>query len=205
MSLQVTLTQILTQPTTEALWRFRGQLLTLAEHLPEPGRQEASWTFEIVAQFYHYLAEVQSKLTAREYSRLASRLDMGSVGLLAVQDLVAERDHLMESLFLGGLSEGLMVLATLQYVKAWGAELLLAHSRAVWWLYEGLWRLSATYRPDMPAAARQQLIHNLLALARAEDTKPLLKMALLVRLFQVLLIGSLGWTASLKLEGGEEG
>jgi len=184
----------------DALWNLRIDLLALADRLPADRQGEATWTLGIARQFYGYLTELRSKMTAREYSRFASRLDMGSVGALAVQDLVTEREHLLESLFLGGLSEGLMVLATLQYIKAWEAETALVHNQAIWWLFEGLWRLSREFRPEMPAAERQRLIDALLAPVRSEETAPAVKVALLVRLFQALLIGSLAWVAPLLAE-----
>jgi len=184
----------------DALWNLRIDLLALADRLPADRQGEATWTLGIARQFYGYLTELRSKMTAREYSRFASRLDMGSVGALAVQDLVTEREHLLESLFLGGLSEGLMVLATLQYIKAWESETALVHNQAIWWLFEGLWRLSREFRPEMPAAERQRLIDALLAPVRSEETAPAVKVALLVRLFQALLIGSLAWVAPLLAE-----
>lgn len=200
MGLEATLTQVLAWPMPNALWNLRIDLLPLADRLPADRQGEATWTLEIARQFYGYLTELRSKMTAREYSRFASRLDMGSVGALAVQDLVTEREHLLESLFLGGLSEGLMVLATLQYIKAWEAETALVHNQAIWWLFEGLWRLSREFRPEMPAAERQRLIDALLAPVRSEETAPAVKVALLVRLFQALLIGSLAWVVPLLAE-----
>jgi len=202
IGLETTLSQVLALPTPETLWNLRADLLTLADRLP-PGRwEEADWTLEVVREFHSYLAELRSKMTAREYSQLASRMDMGSVGMLAIQDLVTEREHLLESLFLGGLSEGLMVLATLQYVKAWEAEMAVVHHQAIWWLFEGLWRLSREFRPEMSAYERQKLTDALLAPARSEETAPTVKVALLVRLFQALLIGSLKWIA-LSLASGD--
>ena len=200
MGLEATLTQVLARPMPDALWNLRIDLLALADRLPADRQGEATWTLEIARQFYGYLTELRSKMTAREYSRFASRLDMGSVGALAVQDLVTEREHLLESLFLGGLSEGLMVLATLQYIKAWEAEAALVHNQAIWWLFEGLWRLSREFRPEMPAVERQRLIDALLAPVCSEETAPAVKVALLVRLFQALLIGSLAWVVPLLAE-----
>jgi hypothetical protein len=197
MELETTLTQVLTQPTPDALWGLRADLLALAGQLPPDRRDGADWTLEIVGQFYRYLAELRSKMTAREYSQLASRMDVGSVGMLAVQDLVTERENLLESLFLGGLSEGLMVLATLQYVKAWEAEMALVHDQALWWLYEGLWRLSCEFRPQVRTDERRKLIDDLLMPTRSAETEPTVRVALLVRLFQALLVSSLGWAAPL--------
>jgi len=197
MRLNTTLAAVLTQPTPHALWDLRADLLALSDRLPSTRREEVDWTLDIAREFHRYAAELRSKMTAREYSQLASRMDIGSVGMLAVQDLATEREHLLESLFLGGLSEGLMVLATLQYVKAWEAEMALVHEQAVWWLFEGLWRLSSEFRPEMATDERQRLIDALLSPARSEETEPAVKATLLVRLFQALLVGSLGWAAPL--------
>ena len=205
MALETTLTQVLTQPTPDALWALRADLLSLADRLPADRRPAADRTLEIVRRFHDYLAALRSKMTAREYSQFASRLDMGSVGVLAVQDLVTERERLLESLFLGGLSEGLMVLATLQYIKAWEAETALVHHQATWWLFEGLWQLSREFRPQMPARERQKLINALLDPARREETDPTVRVTLVVRLFQALLLGSLGWVAPLPDEGTKGG
>jgi hypothetical protein len=209
MGFQVTLTQVLTHPTPDALWTLRADLLALADRLPVRRRGLADWTLQIVRQLYHYLAELRSKMTAREYSRLASRMDIGSVGMLAVQDLITEREKLLESLFLGGLSEGLMVLATLQYVKAWEAETALVHDQALWWLYEGLWCLSSEFRPEMAVDERRKLVDALLTPIRSQETESTVKVALSVRLFQALLIGSLGWVAPLltkqEASDGEDG
>ena len=200
MSLEATLSQVLTRPMPDTLWRLRADVLILADQLPSDRRREADWTLEIVSHLHSYLTELRSKMTARRYSQLASRMDMGSVGMLAIQDLITEREHLLKSLFLGGLSEGLMVLATLQYVKGWEAELRLVHDQALWWLFEGLWRLSREFRPQMAAEERRELIERLLTPLHAEETEPAIKMVLLVRLFQVLLIGSLGWIVPLLAE-----
>ncbi|OQY18121.1 MAG: hypothetical protein B6I35_13500 [Anaerolineaceae bacterium 4572_32.2] len=195
MELETALSQVLACPTPEGLWQLRADLLPLADNLPAGQRKDAVRSLEIAREFHGYLAELRSKMTAREYSQLASRMDVGSVGMLALQDLLTEREHLLKSLFMGGLSEGLMVLATLQYVKAWEAELALTHDQALWWLFEELWRLSGEFRPQMAAGERRKLIDALLAPARSEETEPALKVALLLHLFQVLLLGSLGWVA----------
>jgi len=125
-------------------------------------------------------------------------MDVGSVGLLALQDLVADREELFKKVFLGGLSEGLMVLAALQYTKAWRTEISLVNDEALWRLYDGLWQVSRQLRPDLPAETRRDQIEALLAPVRPPEVEPSVKAAVIARLFQVLLIGSLGWVASLQ-------
>ena len=115
MALDKSLARLLNQPSAGTLWELRADILDVSDRLTPAARQQADRTLEITSRFHHYLAELQSKMTAHESSQLASQMDMGSIGLLALQDLVANRELLFKKLFLGGLSEGLMVLATLRH------------------------------------------------------------------------------------------
>lgn len=197
MSLDASLPDVLREPDSESLWRLRADLVVLADCAPATARDDASWSLEIVGRFHAFLADVQVKMTAHEYSRIASKMDIGSVGLLALQDLTTGRERLFEKLLLGGLSEALMVLAALQYVKAWKAEASQACEDASWWLFEGLWRLSSQMKPDVPAADRRAQIETALAPARSPETAPPVRAAFLAQVFQVLLVCSLGWTTPL--------
>ena len=198
MILDRSLSLALTRPAPESLWSLRATLLVLADRLPLSERAPADRSLAIAGEFHHYLAELQSKMTAHEFSKLASRMDVGSVGLLALQDLVADREELFRKVFLGGLSEGLMVLAAQQYTKAWRTEISLVNDEALWRLYDGLWQVSRQLRPDLPAETRRDQIEALLAPVRPPEVEPSVKAAVIARLFQVLLIGSLGWVASLQ-------
>ena len=204
MSLEASLPDVLRHPDGESLWQLRADLVSLADCLPRHARGDADWSLDIVGRFHAFLANVQSKMTAHEYSQLASRMDIGSVGLLALQDLVTDREQLFKKVVLGGLSEGLMVLATLQYVKAWQAEASQACEDATWWLFEGLWRLSTQMRPDLGACERREQIDAVLAPARASDTAPPVKAVFIAQIFQILLACSLGWTASLSQQAASD-
>jgi hypothetical protein len=198
MTLDRSLSLALTRPAPESLWSLRATLLVLADRLPLSERAPADRSLAIAGEFHRYLAELQSKMTAHEFSKLASRMDVGSVGLLALQDLVADREELFRKVFLGGLSEGLMVLAAQQYTKAWRTEISLVNDEALWRLYDGLWEVSRQLRPDLTAETRCDQIEALLAPVRPPEVEPSVKAAVIAQLFQVLLIGSLGWVASLQ-------
>jgi hypothetical protein len=89
-----------------------------------------------------------------------------------------------------------MVLAALQYTKAWKTEITLVNDEALWRMYDGLWQVSRELRPDLPADARKDQIEALLAPVRSSEVEPAVKAAIIARLFQVLLLGSLTWVAS---------
>lgn len=175
---------IATGPTPEALVTLQGALLATG-----PARGAAERALEIAGQFYAYLSDLQSKITAKEYNELASRLDIGAVGTVALENLVATRqEEFWQRLVLGGLGESLMVAASRQYIKAWDAETGLVHSRAIWYLTDALWRTSAELQPDLPAGERWAAVQSLLAPATAPDTPAPARALLLGRVFQILLL-----------------
>ncbi len=177
------LNHIARQPTAADLWALRGTLLMCTKD-----QAEAQLINDVAREFYLYLSELQSKMTARQYNELASRLDIGSVGTLALQDILLERENLWKNLLLGGIGESLMVLASRQYIKAWEQELRSVHRSAAWTLYGVLWNLSCQYQPEMADEQRRALIEETLAPALAEETSSETKMLLLLRLFQTILL-----------------
>lgn len=183
-SLWDALQPIVTRPTPGALVALQGALLTSAP--PGPAAERA---LELAGQFHAYLTELQSKITAKEYNELASRLDIGAVGTVALENLVATPpEEFWQRLLLGGLGETLMVAASRQYVRAWDAETGLVHSRAAWYLTEALWRTSSELQPDLPAQERWAAIQSLLAPAYAADVAAPSQALLLGRIYQILLL-----------------
>jgi len=183
MKLSAIVQQVLTTPTPAALWELYGQLLAAGA--------DAS-LIHTVETFHHYLCDLQSKATARQYSELASLLDIGAVGGVALGNLIGGEAHdLFQRFLLGAASESLMVLASRQYIKGWGAELHSVHCQAAWFLAGELWDLSAEMQPDLPAGERWSNVQKLLAPARDPDTPNEAKAVLLGRLFQIFLLSQL--------------
>jgi hypothetical protein len=176
------LTRVARFPSAADLWALRGTLLCM------PGQPNEHLALETVRGFYLYLSELQSKMTARHYNELASHLDIASVGVLALQDILIEKERLMTSLLLGGVGEALMVLASRQYIKAWEQELRSVHRDATWTLYDVLWQLSQKHQPELDPAKRRALIEATLKPAMAADTPFEERMLLILRLFQVSLL-----------------
>jgi hypothetical protein len=178
------LRSVLTHPTPESLVALQGQLLMSA------GPEEAvTAALEVADRFHAYLSELQSKVAALDYSELASRLDIGAVGVVALENVVdAEQSKFWEHLVLGGLAEGLMVGASRQYIKGWELEAGLVHSRAAWYLAEALWHASAKTQAELSPQQRWEAIEALLAPAYSSDVPGSTKAVLLGRIFQMLLL-----------------
>ena len=110
LDLQKAIQPILSQPTPEALIGLQGALLALGAE-GEAGER----ALEVTGHFFRYLSDLRSKLTSRDYSELASRLDIGAVGAVALENLVAgEPEAFWKRLIVGGLAEVLMVAASRQ-------------------------------------------------------------------------------------------
>jgi hypothetical protein len=198
--LQEALLSILSQPTPTTLVSLQGALLASSH------RGEAvDCALDIAGRFHAYLCELQSKITARDYSELASRLDIGAIGAVALENMIAsEGEHFWKRFLLGGIGESMMVAASRQYIKAWETETGMIYTSAAWHLAGDLWRASSEMQPDLPSEQRWEAIQSLLAPVDDPDVPSPDKAALLGRIFQMLL---LTYMASLlpagKAEAGE--
>jgi hypothetical protein len=183
-SLQEAIQPILNEPTPRALVDLQGALLAQGDG--GPAREGA---LQLAGAFYDYLSELQSKLAARDFSELASRLDIGAVGAVALENLLGgEGEEFWKRLALGGIAEGLMVAASRQYVKGWQVETSLVYSRAAWYLSQALWQLSSETQTDLADGRRWEAIQTLLAPARDPEVSATDKALLLGRIYQILLL-----------------
>lgn len=174
---------VLAQPTPETLWQLRADLL--AGDVPA-----SSPAIHTCASFYHFLTQLAANAASHQYSHFASLLDMGAVGSVAIQNLLEDErtSEWWQRFLVGGVSEGLMALAARQYVKAWEEELRATYQTAAWTLREALWTLSSQMQPDVDSAHRLRLIDDLLRPLRQPKVSGAAKAALIVRLFQLLLL-----------------
>lgn len=186
-SLQEAAQAVLSQPTPQALLDLQGALLAL-----DRDDDAAVQALEIAGRFYGYLSELKTKIAARDYSELASRLDIGAVGAVALENLIAgSQEDLWRKLLMGSLGEGLMVAASRQYIRAWKVETSLVHTQAAWYLAEALWRTSRAAQPGLDPEERWRAIASLLAPAHDPQVPAPEKATLLGRIFQLLLLSHL--------------
>jgi hypothetical protein len=183
-SLQDAVRSILSQPALEDLVALQGALLASGQQ-----GEAVERALGIAGRFFAYLGDLKSKIAAKEYSELASRLDISAVGIVALENMVSgDKETFWQRLFLGGLGEALMVGASRQYVKGWEVETGLVHRDAAWYLTEALWHASREMQPDLPPEKRWEAIHSLLAPAYDPEVPAPAKALLLGRIFQMLLL-----------------
>jgi len=173
---------LLAAPSAETVWRLRGELLAA-------GRTPDERVFALLAAFHDYLDRLATGMSSRDFSHLASKLDISAISGVILERL-AEQDSpadLALNLVSGALSEGLMVLATRQHVRAWEGELAAVHRSAAFALYQELWRWSADRSPKLDPAERRRLLDDLVAPAVDPNRPPLVRATLICRLFQLLI------------------
>lgn len=181
---------VLAHPTPADLLALQSALLALEETTDSPRvRASAGAALAVLGDFFGYLVGLDSKMEAHELAEVASRLDMGAVGGVALENLMESGEQFLERILLGGLSEVLMVLASRQYVQAFNHEVDALHRQTAWQIRAHLWRFSAARRPEMSRRQRAALVDELLAPVFEAQTSSEVKAALLGRLFQVILLG----------------
>ena len=182
------LRQVLAAPAAGNLLNLQAALLSVEKGADQEQRLKISLALAVLDDFYDYIVELQGKLDAHAFAELASKLDIGAVGGVVLDNIFDAGKHLMRRLVIGGLSETLMVLASRQYVKAYNRDLDSMHRQSAWRVRSHLWRLSAANRPELADETRTALVDALLAPVLEEDNPSELRAILLGRLFQVLLL-----------------
>jgi hypothetical protein len=180
--LSTALHTVLRQPDPAALVALQEALLAGAAPSSERDR-----CLELAGQFHRYLVELRTKLTARQYSELASWLDITAVGLVAFEEIIRGTASDWRDLLIALASEGAMVLGSRQYIKAWAVEVGPIHDAAAWTLREALWRLSEETQPDLPGEQRLAAVRRAVP-AELAQAQPSVKAVALGRLFQMLLL-----------------
>ena len=182
MSIREPLERVLAAPTAADLRRLRSEMLASAYP-----RESRTWC--VVEEFHRYLDQLGTSTTSREYSELASKLDIGAVGGVVLEQLIEHEgpEDLALRFLTGVLSEGLMVAATRQHVKAWEGELSAVHRGAAWFLYGEMWRWTERRNPKLSGAERRVLLDRLFEPVHASEVSGFARAVLLGLLFQLLL------------------
>lgn len=191
MAIRDALEKALSSPSANDLWRLRAELL-------EAGISPEARVWRVLDEFHSFLDQLATSTSSRQYSELASKLDIGAIsGVLLEHALTeSEAEDLALKLVSGLLSEGLMALATRQHVKAWEGEAEAVYRSAAWYLYGELWHWACRLKPDLPATERRALLDRLFAPVRSPDAEGFTKAVLLGLMFQILLLSHLSRESS---------
>lgn len=185
------LQRIMAKPSASDLLSMQSVLLAWEERADSgAARARITAALELLESFHSYLVCLESKLEAHAFAELASKMDMGAVGVVIAQNIRGAGDQLMEKVLMGSLGEALMVMASRQYVKAFHRDLESFCRQITWQLRAHLWRFSAARRPDIPPQDRASMIEALFSPIVASEASNAAKPLFLGLLFQILLLAS---------------
>jgi hypothetical protein len=154
--LRTSFDRVVTNPTPEELWALQKTLLT-------SGGADAGRLRTLARAFHACLRILASKAASRSASRWSAVLGTAAVGSINLSELRHGQERsLHELLERGLLPAALEIGAAVQSAEAWEIEARLIYDKFAWFLYEELWDLSATTRPDLAADERRQRIDELL-------------------------------------------
>jgi hypothetical protein len=176
-----------------ALLRLRGDLQVahawFAAHRDPDRAEVAAGALETVTRLHQFTAEIRGFASSRASAERASLFDLGAISALAVENLLTAEKITPMRLFMSGLSEGLMFLASRQYVHGGNAVLDAAYRAHRVAVQDALWSVAMDFRepegldglrearrsiddvftrlddPGVPVATRVVVLHVLYALA----------------------------------------
>jgi hypothetical protein len=153
--LRATFERVVAIPTPEDLWELQKTLLTI-------GGADAARLRTLARAFHACLRMLASKAASRTASRWSAVLGTAAVGSFNLSELRHGQELTLRELLERGLPAALEIGAAVQSAEAWEIEARLIYDEFAWLLYEELWDLSATTRPEMAAVERRQRIDELL-------------------------------------------
>jgi hypothetical protein len=178
------LQHVLTQPSADALWQLRGDLLAAGTAPDAP-------LLRVIGRFHYFLVELASGVDAQAFTNMALYLDIGAgVGEMVQKQAEKPLEELLDLRYgtvPEWLTQGLQVLAAREHTKAAAAHLeALAHTTA-YDLYGLYWAFSAESQPTLSPTQRRAHLDDLFAPVQAAQTATV-QAVLIGRLFQLLLL-----------------
>ena len=175
-----------------SLLRLRGELQVIVRWLgtrKDPVRLEsAANALEALSRFYTFGVEIGGFERSAKTASQASLFDLASVGVLGIENILTAENRSLMRYLMSGLSEGLMFLASRQYVAGSEAILLGTYKSNALSVRDALWTLAQDFRstedlasiraaraaiddlfakldaPEVPLHAKVSLLHQLYAL-----------------------------------------
>src|SRR3972149_4769611 len=137
----------------------RGEIQAVRRWLEARGddgrARTAREALDALTRLHRFSSEIRGFSASRAYSEKASLFALGAVGTLAVENVLTADKITPMRLLMSGLSEGLMFLASRQYVAGSGAVLAATYETHAVAVQDALWSLAADFRGAFSRLARR--------------------------------------------------
>jgi len=194
-SFQAALAAAVSNMDDAALFALRSEL-SVIRAVVAGGKDKALGTsvdhaLASVSRFHTFASEVKGFVVSRDFSKKASLFDIGSIGVLALENfLTAERKSLFR-LLMSGLSEGLAFAASRQYIYGSTAVLDALYRTNSAALYDDLWALATEIRGPLTEKAAREVQTGLDAFFKqlAEPSVPVdRRVAAIYQMYGILVL-----------------
>ena len=153
--LRSSLARILANPIPDDLWQLQKALLVV-------GGPEAARARGVAHAFQSCLRTLESKSASRTASRWGAVLGTAAVASVSLPEMRDRQERGLGELLERALPAALEIGAAMQSAQAWEIEAGLVYDEFAWFLYEELWDISLSVRPDLTPVERRQRIDQVL-------------------------------------------
>ena len=154
-ALRSSLERLLANPTPNDLWQFQKALLAV-------GRPEAARARGVARAFQACLRTLESKSASRTASRWGAVLGTAAVASVSLPEMRNRQERGLGELLERALPAVLEIGAAMQSAQAWEIEAGLVYDEFAWFLYEELWDISLSVRPELTPVERRERIDEVL-------------------------------------------
>ncbi len=148
--------RVMVDPTPADLWTLQQALLVI-------GTEPAARARAVARAFHGCLRNLESKSASRAASRWGAVLGTAAVGSVSVGGLGDTREAALQGLVHGAVPAVLEIGAALKSAQAWEVEAGLLYDDLAWFLYDELWDIAASARPDLSPSDRRDQVALVLA------------------------------------------
>ncbi|MGQ0797776.1 MAG: hypothetical protein ACT4OI_07955 [Methanobacteriota archaeon] len=140
----------LTRFDEPSLLRLRGELQVASRWLADRKDREradaAERTLQALSRLNAFTVEIRGFSGSRQAAETASLFDLGSIGVLSLETLLTAEKVTPMRLLMSALAEGLMFLASRQYVRGSNVVLESTYRTHVLGLQDELWSAAMEFR-----------------------------------------------------------
>ena len=178
--------RIMAEPAPADLWHLQKALLVI-------GGEPATRARAVARAFHACLRGLESKSASRAASRWGAVLGTAAVGSVSFStDMAGKREDALHRLLQSGLPAMLEIGSALKSAQAWEVEAGLIYDELAWFLYDELWDVSATARPELSVSERRGQIDLLLDPLLDSAVSDGERAGLVVNVFRAVLAARLG-------------
>ena len=176
--------RILVDPTPADLWQLQKALLVI-------GGEPAARARSVARAFHVCLRNLESKSASRSASRWGAVLGTAAVASVSAGEMADTQQSALSRLLQSGVPAMLEVGSALKSAQAWEVEAGLIYDDLAWFLYDELWDVSATSRPEISPSERRDQIDLLLDPLLDATVPDSERAAIVVNVFRAVLAARL--------------